>query len=598
MRHRLIGTLLAVVLAITTTVVVPAASPLSTARPALAAADPVGNLVVGFTKLLVGSTTRATVYNNIDQLEKDLRTQYDAYAATAAKNNDTRTQVLLTRERDLQIGWLEGVRKNTGQTITGEQPFLLLSMIANTKEAQKFLGRAGSEVLKVKSKITGLRTAITTGSVGSALVETRKWAAQLENLSGSWSIIAGSKGAEMAAAADRVSRALRRVDAAAADADKQLESLGNDLQQISNGLAALDQVPRRPRGGNGILGFILNFVRVDKTVVDVLAELFNPRLRNMPGVKLDKLQRDLRTALSEFIRRRLHDCVKQAGPQLRYLIENEPSDAVDTGSLGPPVDDGTEKLPLCDPLTAAEVEELAGNVEQVQETSKNAPEPTADKPFAGGEYQVTEKSNSPTAMARLARIGTGSLTVRDLSQRPLFSLGADLIGTPSLDLLFDLGAGTVTGTFAADFACVPSTCGGLLGETSTGHVEGEFGPLQYGVPPTAMPADFPFPEHHWYAPSTGIWWAGGAIDLRVRLSGSYTLDQGLESGSYDTTLKAWVSSELTPAGSYSATLRPAGWRANFSVRIDHPDTVIPQWSLYLGADADIYDGNVATPPRS
>lgn len=236
--------------------------------------------------------------------------------------------------------------------------------------------------------------------------------------------------------------------------------------------------------------------------------------------------------------------------------------------------------------------------EQLVDEGENAPTivPPEDSGPAGdlsggATYTVDATSNVPGAVAQMTTLSGGGISVRDIGQGHFTSLSGESVGTPDVQLIFDLDAGTLSGSFDANYACDVDTCNG---SSATGYARASFGPIPFGLAPTSVPSDFPFPEHHWTNPPSDSWYAGQAVPIEVSLVGT---DYSGNNGDYTTTVTGWVYATLSSKGSVTGSL-PYGWGGSFFATLDYPDTVNPQWYFGLWAQVDIWDGNVPAPPES
>lgn len=554
-------------------------------RPAVAATrvgDPRANVIIGGLKLILGRVASSRVFNNVDELTSEVKQRYESYLATAVERGDARTVQLLQQEQNVLLAQLDAVRNNAYQQFRKPEALLLFSTVANTAPVGRILTQASTEVGSLAGQVQVLRDSLAGGgSVNAAAVQ--DLAAGIDRWGGVWSMISGPNGRALTSAAERASASLRQIGAAASSADGALATAQADLTTLAQTLTAVQNVPRRP-SGRGLFGFVANLLRVDRTLVDVFREVFNPRLRNLPGRSKADLERALNAAVVEMMRRRWSECTKKSGYEIRGLPDNTELGKPMPGSLAPALGPVDERLPLCQSLTT----------EQLVAEGETAPvivaaDGTPSSELSGGAiYTLDSSSNVPGSIAQLHRLAGGDLSVRDLGDGRAVSLSGESVGTPDVQLIFDFDAGTFSGSFDINYACDADRCGAA----ATGYARASFGPIPFTLPPTEPPDDFPFPDEHWRGSSDG-WYAGAAVPIEVSLAGTDLTGAAAE---YTTTVVGWISASLSPNGGFGDT-RPEGWRASFYASIDHPDTVRPQWYLGIWGDADIWDGNVAEPAQ-
>ena len=554
----------------------------SSPAPVRRMGNPAINGFVAFLELAQGRAISNRVFTNVDAEVAQVTSNYDRYEATAAAANDARVVQMLQQERATKLQLLQQMRNNAYQQFRKPEMRKLLSAVANLGPVNRIFVSASSELVGLAGQVDGLRTQLANGA-GLNVGQVQQYAAQIDRWRGAWAILAGSPGRTLTAMADKAAAALRKVTKTAGAVDAELASTQEGLLALSQAVANVRQGSVRPRGG-GFFGFITNLLGVDRRLIDAMRDLIRPRLRAVPGYSAADIDKLLDAAMIEMMRRRLWDCGKPTGFELAALPDNAqlgmfPGELV-TGSG--PLD---EQLAMCGNPTT----------EQLLATGEAAMDPVADDgvpathPNGGGVYTLDPSSTAPSAVAQMVNVDGGDLSVRDTDPVPMVAIGGDAIGVPDVQLIVDLAEGTVSGSFDVLYECTPETC---MGESITGYARASFGPIPFGIAPVGPPTDFPFPEHHWYELGSDSWYALEAVDIAVSLQGT---DFDGRAADYTTTVRGWIEVRLSPMGVSDGAL-PPGWRTAFSARFDYPDTVNPQWSMWLGADANIYDARVPRPP--
>ena len=556
------------------------------------------NLAVGVAQAVQARVLSNRVFKNVDEQQAQVTSTYAAYVATAEKNlaaaqqakdtvavqRDTRVLAVLKTEQATQTEILAGMRQNAYDVFRKPEFRNLVSTIANVGPVNRIFNQASAELADLSSKVGGLRARLASGTPLS-LTELDAYSTQLNRWRGVWSMIAGPKGEALTTVADKASAALRRVTKNVTSVDADLADTESGLQALADGFKNVQQVKVRPRGG-GFFGFITNLLGIDTRVIDALRNLIRPRVSNIPGYSAAQIDKVLGDAMLELMRRRFADCRDRSGYDLRNLADNPDLGLSDT-SLPQALGAVADRLPLCGEPTGQQL--LAIGEAMAEPVATGSP---ATRPVGGGVYSLdTLNESDPGATAAFVRLEAGSLSVRDTSVVPLMALRGDAVGAPELQLTVDFETGTASGSFSATYECTAELC---MGATGTGYAKATFENVPLQQAPTSPPADFPFPAHHWYDLEKDWWYGLVAVDVEVSLVG--TSFDGREGG-YTTSVRGWVQVALSPMGSIMGA-RPYGWRATTSVRLDYPDTVNPQWDLYIGADADIWEARVPVPPTT
>jgi hypothetical protein len=553
------------------------------ARPTTRAANPGVNVAVGLIDVMQGRAISTRVFRNVDAEVSQVKQVYAGYEATATSEGNARTVQILQTEKTVKLQLLEQMRKNAYQQFRKPEVRKLIAAVANVGPVSRIFTSAGGEIAGLASKLNELRTKISGGGALS-LLEVQKYAAQIDRWKGAWSIITGPQGRQLGALADKASAALRKLTSATGAVDAELASTQDGLLALSQALNDVKTVKVRPRGG-GFFGFVTDLLGIDRRLIDAVRDLIRPRVRDIPGYSAADIDRLLDKAMIEMMRRRLWDCGKPTGFEIGGLPDN-PDLGMFPGELSPTLGPDDERLPLCgDPTT-----------EELLATAEAALDPVADdgvsatRPTGGGVYTIDQATTTPGAAAVMRSADGGRISVRDIDVVPLIGMGGESAGTPDIQLIVDLAEGTVSGSFDARYECTPDLC---MGMNSTGYARGSFGPLPFGVAPFEPPDDYPFPPHHWYELESEDWYALGAIDIEVSIGGTGYDGRAAD---YTTSVRGWIQVRLSAMGNVAGAL-PNGWRASFSASLDYPDTVNPQWFLWLGAEADIYDSRVHRPPE-
>ncbi len=593
LRRRLPAVLTAVALTLTLTgpaAAIPGQVPAGVGNPAV-------NVFIGLLEVGQARAISNRVFANVTKEEQQVTSAYAGYVDTAQKQRaaaqekgDTvavqradRVLAVLQQEQTTKAALLKQMRQNAYTQFRKPEFALMLSTIANVGPVSRLLTSASGELGGLASKVSALRNQVS-GGFGMNLLAVQAYTAQLQRWTGVWAMVSGPKGRGLTDLAEKATASLQRATAGVAGADRALAETATTLAALSSALEGVKTVAVRPRG-HGFFGFITNLLGIDTRLIDALRNAIRPRVRNVPGYREADIDRVLDAAIVELMRRRLYDCGKPTGYELRTLPDNpDLGTQVDkvTRSLG-----GVDKrLPLCDDPTAEQLLAVGEEaLDPVAAGSENATRPTG-----GGIYTISSEGRAPGARAAMVRIDGGDLSVRDLKP-PLFTLGGEAVGLPDIQLILDFEQGTASGSFDVDYACDAESC---MGQSSTGHAAGSFEQVPFAVPPDGPPADYPFPEHHWYDLEKDNWYALAATDIAVQLAGT-SFDGS--TGDYDETVRGWVEVRLSPSGWSTGSL-PSGWYADLGVRLDYPDTVNPQWTLFIGSNSQVWDPRIPQPPSA
>ena len=593
LRTRLLASLTAIALAVTVAgpaAAVPRQVPAGVGNPAV-------NVFIGLLEVGQARAISNRVFANVTKEEAQVTSAYAAYVATAQAQREAATSkgdtakvqqadrvlAVLQAEQATKAQLLTQMRQNAYTQFRKPEFALMLSTIANVGPVSRLLTSASGELGGLASKVSALRNQVS-GSSGVNLLAVQAYTAQLQRWTGVWAMVSGPKGRGLTDLAEKATASLQRATAGVAGADRALAETATTLAALSSALEGVKTVAVRPRG-HGFFGFITNLLGIDTRLIDALRNAIRPRVRNVPGYREADIDKVLDAAMLEMMRRRLYDCGKPTGYEVRNLADNP--------DLGTQLDKVTrslggvdERLPLCDDPTA---EQLLAVGEEALDPVATGSE-TATRPTGGGIYTISSEGRSPGARAAMVRTDGGDLSVRDLKP-PLFTLGGEAVGRPDIQLVLDFEQGTASGSFDVDYACDAESC---MGQASTGHAAGTFEQVPFAVPPDGPPEDYPFPAHHWYDLEKDNWYALAATDISVQLAGT-SFDGS--TGAYDETVRGWVEVRLSPSGWSTGSL-PNGWTADLSVRLDYPDTVNPQWTLFIGSNSQIWDPRIPQPPAA
>jgi hypothetical protein len=237
--------LMAVALVISTAGVVVEAAPVRAAAPTQMS-DPRANIVIGGLKLLLGRSTSARVFRNVDEVTTALNARYDQYEQTAAAAGNERVLKLLQEERKALLAQLAAVRQNAYDKFRAPETMTLISTIANTGPVNNLLGHASTEIADLAQKVGDLRTSIGQGGTVN-LQEVGDLAGRLERWTGVWAVVSGPSGRGLRQAAEGAAASLRDIEQAGQRVDTELAAVQSDLTLLSQTLTAVKDVPRRPR---------------------------------------------------------------------------------------------------------------------------------------------------------------------------------------------------------------------------------------------------------------------------------------------------------------------------------------------------------------
>ncbi len=593
MRSRLAATLTAVALTLTLTgpaAAIPGQVPAGAGNPAV-------NVFIGLLELGQARAISNRVFANVTKEEEQVTSAYAGYVDTAQKQRAAaqekgdnvavqradRVLAVLQQEQTTKAALLKQMRQDAYTQFRKPEFALMLSTIANIGPVSRLLTSASGELSGLASKVSALRQQVSGGS-GVNLLALQAHTAQLQRWTGVWAMVSGPKGRGLTEMAEKATASLQRATAGAAGADRALAETATTLAALSSALEGVKTVAVRPRG-RGFFGFITNLLGIDTRLIDALRNAIRPRVRNVPGYREADIDRVLDAAILEMMRRRLYDCGKPTGYEVRNLSEN-PDLGTQLDKVARALGGVEDRLPVCDDPTAEQL--LAVGEETLDPVALGSA--TATRPTGGGIYTISSEGRAPGARAAMVRIDGGDLSVRDLKP-PLFTLGGEAVGLPDIQLILDFEQGTASGSFDVDYACDAESC---MGQSSTGHAAGTFEQVPFEAPPDGPPADFPFPEHHWYDLEDDDWYALAATDIAVQLAGT-SFDGS--TGDYNETVRGWVEVRLSPSGWSTGSL-PSGWSADLGVRLDYPDTVNPQWTLFIGANSQVWDPRLPLPPAA
>ncbi|MDJ0768031.1 MAG: hypothetical protein QNJ12_04525 [Ilumatobacter sp.] len=606
-----------VFVAVATSGVVASTSP----PPTVHAAGP--QQVLAFANVVGGMFQRQRVYRNAAEVQDEIRAYYDGLidtARAALRDRDlahtgsqlgtyVRMVASLEVEKEAALQLLEddkrGARNTFRNTLNQQLPSLLLAIPAVRETAQVLHGNLG----ELRDVLTATRAAVAEGRP-SALLDLATHRARLDQFAALMATIGGQPGRDLANAVGALGQRLQQLEAAGDQVADEIDGgLAEAQQQVELAWDRLGlQLEQEVRPASTSLFGGLGEVRIPgryayyAAIADALSG---------PGGRAHGLTRDaMRDRVRQFLidtkgseLGALADCFRASAAQLRAHLSGV---AAEDGAAAALL--LTAELKTCDPAIVRAVLAAAAQLDMTAPTTPTTPTPTT----AGDGNDTTATSVASTGPVGDDRVRGGEIHVvtpatpdlilgnsrgqcleyrKQQTDAPLLLLTA-CTTAPDFEVVYDLDAGTLAGRIDLELAC-PGAEACWEGYAITGSVSGTFGPFEFGRKPPTPPPGFPFPEHHYYD-DTSDWWAGGPIELQVAIAGSHQLGEQVYTGSDSTTIMGWAEAGLGPSRVKDGV--PSDWNVDFSVHLDYPQDVDPNWYLYTGFFAPIDETGIELPP--
>lgn len=297
------------------------------------ALPPAARHLLAAVRVFKGLSARNRVYREAKQVQRDLRSYYDARIDTAQQMLLDRqhlglagTQVaaygkvktMLEAERDLALQLTENEKRAAKYAFEGKLRRELFGALLRTPKAQTALKGVRETLQDVRDGFGKLQTALEGGNPVAIFVEDLQDKVDKIRAAGQvMSMLSGSAGAGIIAKADAVQAIINDANSATALASEANGEVVSALDGAIETLGSHITTKRRPRAAGDVLTGLLvdelaeriftpgGEVPVEDIVADVIARGFDPNLVRNIGVALGEIDPALLATMRERVRAQL-----------------------------------------------------------------------------------------------------------------------------------------------------------------------------------------------------------------------------------------------------------------------------------------------------